>query len=108
MADAKVKNNCEAYKFQLAELKIIWDGREYHLTPKKVIDAFESAGYDGLSDKKSRYYMEINHDLKTVQAVFRQMVPIPDDKFSPSMAQKISEMFEGFGFEILDRHKHHE
>jgi hypothetical protein len=108
MADARLKNNGESHKFQLTELKINWEGREYHLTPKKVIEAFESAGYDGLSDKKSRFYIEVNHDIKTVQAVFRQIVPIPDNLFSPSMAQKVSEMFEGFGFEILDRRKHHE
>ena len=108
MAQVGSENNGKAVNIQLTELKFNWEGREYHLTPKKVIEAFFKAGYDGLSDKKTRFYIEIDHDLKTVRSVFRQAVPIPDDKISPAMLKRISEVFEGFGFEILDKRKHHE
>lgn len=108
MVKSKKQNNGESHDIRLIELKVDWQGSEYLLTPAKVIEAFENSGYEGLSDSKSRYFIEIHNDLKTVQAVFGRIVPVPSDVISPAMIKKMSAILEGLGFEILDRKKHHE
>ncbi len=102
-----MENNGKSAGFILTELVLRWNDRDFRLTYETVLDAFDSAGYGKLTDKDTTYYIKVNGDLKSLQEVIGRIVPINYDQFTPEMMKMVCDIFEGLGFEVLDRRKHH-
>lgn len=107
MKSSEVKKTGKSHGFILTELVLRWNERDYRLTYETVLNAFDSAGYGKLTGKDTTYYLKVNGDLKSLQEVIGRIVPINDDQFTPEMMKMVCDIFEGLGFEVLDRRKHH-
>lgn len=108
MVQDKSGNNGEASVLQIAELVISWDGKNYNLSRDSVLEAYNKAGYGNLSGRHARYFIKINGDMKNLDSVLHEIIPVPSDDFTPDQARLVRDIFEALGFEVLDRYRHHE
>ena len=90
----------------ITDISVSWKGVTRHLTREEVMKAFDRAPFGSLSDSSPRYFVEIDGVIKSVDAVFREIVSTPDT-FDNSTSEKIARAFESLGFEVLDRRRHH-
>lgn len=107
MKSSEVKNTGKSHGFILTELVLRWNEKDYRLTYETVLNAYDSTGYGKLTDKDTTYYIKVNGDLKSLQEVIGRIIPVNDDQFTPEMMKMVCDIFEGLGFEVLDRRKHH-
>lgn len=85
-----------------------WEGRTYEVSARTVADAFYKAGFGDFIGPHARYFIGLGGDLKSLELVLREIVPIPADMLTPEMAKLAGDMFEAMGFEVLDRRRHHD
>lgn len=104
---SNVENIGNSHGFILTELVLRWNDKDYRLTYETVLNAFESTGYGKLTDKDTTYYIKVKGDLKSLQEVIGRIVPINEGQFTQKMMKMICDIFEGLGFEVLDRRKQH-
>jgi len=102
------KSNGEASALELKEVVLRWKDRDYRITVDSVLKAFDQAGIDFITGPHARFFIDIAGDMKPLESVFRELVPIDEKDMTLEMAEKISELFQSFGLVILDRHRHHE
>lgn len=102
------KSNGEASKLELKEVVLRWNDRDYRITIDSVLKAFDKAGVDWVTGPHARFFIDIAGDMKPLESVFKELVPIEPNDMTLEMAEKISELFQSFGLVVLDRHRHHE
>ena len=108
MSSVDPAGNGETQHLDVTEFIVVWDKKKYRINANAVLKAFGKSGYKNLMGPNARYFLAIDGDLKPVEAVLRSIVPIAEDEINPRLIDTISEALRALGFEILDRHKHHE
>ena len=93
---------------EIREVVVGWRGKTYRITAGKIIDAFYRAEYGDFAGSHGRFYLAIDGELKSAEIVFMEMVPIVRDELTEELAATINGVFAALGFEVLDRHQHHE
>ena len=87
----------------VGEICLNWQGKQYRLTHESVMKAFDRAPIGDIVGPHARYYLEMDGDMKSVESVFREIVPILKESVSPKQAILIAEIFRSLGFPVLDR-----
>ena len=108
MSEIKADSNGEAADIAVRELVLEWGNNRYKLTADIVAKAFDKADYGDLLGPHARYFVDCGGDLKPLEEVFRQIVPIPKDRMPPEVAETVSDILRSLGFSVLDRRRHHE
>jgi hypothetical protein len=104
----KSKRNGEASALELKEVVLRWKDRDYRITIDSILKAFDKAGVDWVTGPHARFFIDIGGDMKPLESVFKQLVPVDENDMNLEMAEQVSELFQSFGFVVLDRHRHHE
>ncbi|HDS29865.1 MAG TPA: hypothetical protein ENN67_02350 [Firmicutes bacterium] len=105
--DSKASNNGESRNIDVRELTINWNGKDYRLTRNSIIKAFDSAGYGDFAGPHAKYFIDLDSELKTVESVYSQILPISKDEISEELTKRMVAIFQSLGFLILDRDRHH-
>jgi len=102
------RNDAGAKPPRVLEVALDWNGKTYRITRKAVIKAFDRSGYGDFVGRHARFYLAIDGELKSAEAVFREIVPLEQDDVTPEVAELIEGILKALGFEMLDRQAHHE
>ena len=105
METSNVKDS--ARNFTVDELVVNLEGQAYNIDRGSVVDAFFRAPLGDFAGKHQRFFMKIEHDMKSTIAVFSEMVPIERESVDERSAERIAGIFRTLGFEILDSRIHH-
>ena len=105
-ADGASRNG-DAGKLEISRLVVDWDGRTYEMTADTVLKAFEASDVGSLTGPHARYFIDLDGELKGVEAVFRQIVPVPEEEMTPEIARQASDIIRSLGFIVLDGRSHH-
>ena len=102
-----VSDNGKPGDLSIIAITLKWDGKTHKVDSKLVLKAFERAVYGDISGPHARYVLDIGGELKTVESVFGEIVPLEREKVTHETSRQIADLFESLGFEVLDRDKHH-
>lgn len=108
MSSAENDSDGASDKPRVREITVAWNGKDYRLTHKGVVEAFDRVGYGDFVGTHGRFYVALNGELKSAEAVFREIVPMAHDEVTQEVAELIEGILSALGFVILDRHAHHE
>lgn len=108
MVQDKSGNNGEVQVLEITQLTISWNNKNYILSRDSIIEAFEKAGYGTPYGRKARFFLKVDGDLKSLGSVLREIIPVSTGDFTREQTTLVRDIFEALGFEVLDRHKHHE
>ena len=107
MTETPAKPNLSPVGLAIDGVSVCLDGKKYRLTREHVLKAFERAHAGDVMGPYARYVLEVGEDLKTVESVFRELVPVSKDRLGQAELELIAEVFRTLGFEVLDYREHH-
>ena len=102
------KSNGDVPDLEVREVVLRWKDRDYRISVDSILEAFDRAGVDWVMGPHARFFIDIAGDLKPLESVFKELVPVDEKELNPEMAEKVSELFQSFGLVVLDRRGHHE
>jgi hypothetical protein len=100
--------NGEAHMIQVTEMVLEYDGRSYRITHESALTAFQNSPVGKTSGPGARYFIRVDDDFKSMASVLEQIIPFKSEALTPEIADRVSELFRALGFEVRDRHRHHE
>ncbi len=101
-------DNGEARNIRVTEMVLEYDGRTYRITHESALTAFQDSPVGQTSGPGARYYIRVDDDFKSITSVLEQIIPFKTEALTPEIVDRVSELFRALGFEVLDRHRHHE
>lgn len=107
MTETPEKINPAQIGLAIDGVSIFLDGKKYRLTYEHVLKAFEKAPDGDVMGPYARFFLEVGEDIKTVDSVFRELVPVSRDRLGQKELKMLAEVFKALGFEVLDSREHH-
>jgi hypothetical protein len=102
------KSETGAVGLGVDEIAVRWEGKAYRLTYEGLLKAFDRAQVGDLVGPHARFYVELDGEMKSVESVFREVVPMGKDGVKAEQATLVAGLFRSLGFEVLDRRLCHE
>jgi hypothetical protein len=91
----------------ISAVTLKWEGKTYQLTRDSVMKAFDRASEGEFIGPGARFFIEIDGDIKSVEAVLRQIVPGINGSLNGRTPELFASALKTLGLEVLDKRESH-